>query len=352
MVSANQRSALASLDVARPVVARLDPSRHPEDVAADLIESWSAVETALRSLVGGSAMGGQPLIAELRGRQLLSLPQAHALLEFLAARDRSSRAEYRPTASDVTAARTGFQAIEEAATLNPDEATLTGEVAPLPGARARAQMRKENDVAPTMDISGAQPLPSRGPVRLIGALVLALLVLGGVAGWYYWDEQRNGPRALRSAIALYGQGDRGGAQRAFEAVARDRPNLATPHVYLARIARESNDLATAQRELQTAVRLAPDNALAQREMGSFLLATNQNELASRFYKRAVELDPTDRVAMGYLGCSLARMGQYEVATRFLTRAGPGDWSACQPQSGAVMGAPGAAAPMPAPPRAP
>jgi hypothetical protein len=48
-----RRSALAALDRARPAIARLDQSRHFEELAADLMESWSAVETALRSLVGG-----------------------------------------------------------------------------------------------------------------------------------------------------------------------------------------------------------------------------------------------------------------------------------------------------------
>jgi len=38
-----QRSARAALDAARPAVARLDSSRGPEDLAADLIETWGAV---------------------------------------------------------------------------------------------------------------------------------------------------------------------------------------------------------------------------------------------------------------------------------------------------------------------
>ena len=46
-------------------MAKLDASRHPEEIAADIIEVWSSVETALRSLMGGSTLSGQPLI---RGR--------------------------------------------------------------------------------------------------------------------------------------------------------------------------------------------------------------------------------------------------------------------------------------------
>ena len=47
MIDPNQRAAVAALDAARPTVARLDPSRHAEEIAADLVEIWSAVETAL-----------------------------------------------------------------------------------------------------------------------------------------------------------------------------------------------------------------------------------------------------------------------------------------------------------------
>ena len=106
MAGPAERSALAALDQARPVIARLDASRNSEDAAADLIESWSAVETALRSLVGGSSLGGQALIRELRQRQMLSFEQANALAEYQAARDRAQRTDYRPSASDVNAAAT------------------------------------------------------------------------------------------------------------------------------------------------------------------------------------------------------------------------------------------------------
>ena len=114
MLSSNQRSAVAALDTARPAVARLDIARHPDDVAADLIEAWSAVETALRSLLGGSGLAGQPLVSEVRQRGLLDYAHAHSLLGFLAARDRASRTDYQPTEGDVDAARSGFQAVEAA----------------------------------------------------------------------------------------------------------------------------------------------------------------------------------------------------------------------------------------------
>ena len=72
MSTTEQREARAALDAARPAVARLDASRGTEDLAADLIEMWSAVESALRSLVGTTILTGQALIREARQRQLIN----------------------------------------------------------------------------------------------------------------------------------------------------------------------------------------------------------------------------------------------------------------------------------------
>ena len=41
------RSAQAAIDGARAAVERLDESRHPDENAADLLESWDAVQNAL-----------------------------------------------------------------------------------------------------------------------------------------------------------------------------------------------------------------------------------------------------------------------------------------------------------------
>jgi hypothetical protein len=106
------RQALAALDSARPSIARLDRSRHPEELAADLIEAWGAVETALRSLIGGSAMSGQTLIREARQRQLISFDQANALAAFQAARERAQDTTYKPSEQDINAAREGFLKLE------------------------------------------------------------------------------------------------------------------------------------------------------------------------------------------------------------------------------------------------
>jgi len=344
MNSANQRSALGALDTGRPLIARLDIARDPEDIAADIIDGWAAAETALRSMVGGSSLAGQALVRELRQRELLSLDQAHALLEFLAARDRVQRTEYRPTSADVAAAREGFQKLEERLA---QEAEREFSRHTAPAAQAPAPPAEFTPVPTTSD--------GRGPGL---AILITLLVAVGLAvgAFYLFTRDRSGGSALARGVAAYKAGQREAAKGEFTKAARDDPNLALPHIYLGRIAREEGDASTALSELQTAIRLEPNNAIAQREMGSHLLASGNPELARRFYVRAVQLDPNDSTAQGYLACALARLGRPQEAQRFLARAGPGSWSACvgpagppgAPPPGALP--PGAAPPTGARPR--
>src|SRR4051812_28790724 len=112
MTAGSQRAALDAIHSARPIIARLSMTRDSEDLAADLIEAWTATETGLRSLIGGSALTGQFLIRELRQRHFLSLEQANALAEFHAARERASRVDYKPTEGDINASRDAFLKLE------------------------------------------------------------------------------------------------------------------------------------------------------------------------------------------------------------------------------------------------
>src|SRR6185369_13548460 len=110
------QAALASLNGARPVLAHFDQPRSAEDLAADIIDLWSGVESALQTLVGNSSLSGQQLIRAARQAELITLDQAHALLEFLAARDRVNRTSYKPTQGDGDAAVDGFKALESGLT--------------------------------------------------------------------------------------------------------------------------------------------------------------------------------------------------------------------------------------------
>ena len=111
-MNGNQQSALAALKSVEPLIARLDGSQSAEDRAADILELWQGTEKALRALMGGSQLSGQGLIRELRQRELISLGQAYALLEFLGARDRANRTTYKATDNDVVVAREGYRQLE------------------------------------------------------------------------------------------------------------------------------------------------------------------------------------------------------------------------------------------------
>ena len=343
MTAPNVRTASAALDAARPVVARLDVSRDPEDVAADMLDAWSSSETALRAYMGGSALAGQALVRELRQREMLSLEQAHALLEFLSARDRANRPSYRPTSADVLAARDGFARLEEAiggGGVSPAAYASQAGFSGAPGAYgpprgaaaptppATSGIGPPSGIAATGELGVYQPRPEgRGPGRMI-AILLGVLVLLGVGAYALLARRGGGSAAVNDAVALYSRGQRAPARVAFEKIARDDPSSATPHIYLGRIAREEGDLRTAQNELDMAVRLEPSNSVALREMGSFLLAVGNNELARKFYVRAIQANPEDRSAQGFLGCSLVRLGRVNEAQTWLQRAGTGPWSTC------------------------
>lgn len=378
MISPNTRSALAALDAARPLIVRLDERRHPEDAAADLIEGWAGVETALRAMVGGSSLGGQALVSDVRAQGLLDYPHAHALLGFLAARDRATRPDYHPSGEDVAAARAGFQAIEAANGVGiaadtdthptpagpppmplppppprpPRAPPVPRDEITAPSVRDARITRANAPPPPPLPVDAYDrapaPRPRRSPALLAG---LALLLVLTAAGAYLLFGRARGSRALSAGVAAYQARRTEDARRAFEKAAADDPTLALPHVYLGRIARDAEDVQGATAELTTALRLEPTNAVALREMGSLQLQANQLPLAVRFFTRALEADPTDRVAMGWLACALTRQGNALTADRFYARAGAGDWTACrQSAPGGPAGGPagGVASPGAAP----
>ena len=328
-----QRSARAALDAARPAVARLDSSRGPEDLAADLIETWGAVEAALRTLVGSTVLTGQPLIREARQRQVINFDQANALAEFQAVHDRLQDTSYRADDADVNSARTAFLKLDNA---------LMGDVVSAPRQAPR-------DVQPNV-VETAAPIELTAPTgrsmpswAILGAAAVVLILLVG-GGFLLFG--RRGPDSMQQGIDAYGRGQREVAVSAFGRAARENPKSALPHVYLARMAREVGNFTLANQELQLALQAEPNNATALREMGANLLTQGNYELARRFYVRAVQADPTDKTAQGYLGCTLMRLGRTTEAANFLNRAGPGAWSNCTPASTPTGQAAGTLPPLP------
>jgi len=336
-MSGAQRAALDALHAARPIIARLDVGKNSEDLAADLIESWNAVETGLRSLVGGSALTGQMLIRELRQRQLLSLEQANALAEFHAARERAARTDYKPTASDVAAARDAFLKLEAGMLGDPASTFAPGAPrATVPPSTSRATVPL--DTAPATPVAGTTPVvpvrSGRQPWLPVLAAVVLLLIVGAIA-WYALAGRSGSSKSLQEGVTAYKEGRREAAAGAFIKATKDDPNDPMPHVYLSRMAREAGNLATAQEEAVKAVQLGPNNATALRELASASFAQQNYDAARRFYIRALQVDGTDRLSQGYLGCSLVRLGRLDEGVRWIQRAGTGPWIACAPAPGTV-----------------
>lgn len=324
-----RRSALAALDRARPAIARLDQSRHFEELAADLMESWTAVETALRSLVGGTTLGGPALIREARQRQLLSFEQANALAEFHAASERAHATDYEPTPADLDAARDAFLKFESG--LMSDRGVAT---APAPVTLSTEGMRASPLGAPEPVPPPRDGLEPWVKTVLAAIIVLVIAGLGFAAYSQGWFGGRSD--AMQRGIDDYRRGQREAAVGEFTKAARDNPNDPLPHVYLSRMAREVGNMTVAGEEAQTAVKLGPNNAVALRELGLYLLNLGNYDLARRFLVRAVQADNTDKMAMGYLGCTMMRLGRSTEAQVWLNRAGPGDWSRCATAAGQPM----------------
>lgn len=330
MSTLEQRSARGALDAARPAVARLDNTRGPEDLAADLIETWNAVEASLRALVGSTVLTGQPLIREARQRQLIDFDQANALAAFQAVHDRLQNTSYRPTDGDINAARSAFLKLD---TLLMGDA---GVPSPRPAPR---EVPPAVPPPATPEVIMAEAPAARGGLPSWAILALAVVVAVAIVGGAYAIIGRRGAGSMEQGMEAYRNGQREVAVSAFNKAVREDPHAALPHVYLARMAREVGNFTLANQELQLALQAEPNNEVALREMGANLLTQGNYDLARRFYVRAVQADPTDKTAQGYLGCTLTRLGRTAEAASFLSRAGPGPWSNCTPAVGPQPGMP-------------
>ena len=318
MTTPAQRSARAALDAARPAVARLDSSRSSEDLAADLIEIWDAVEAALRTLVGTTTLSGQALIREARQRQMISFDQANGVAEFEAVHVRLQDTSYRPTPSDTTSARNAY--------LKLDAALMESASQPLGyGASSSAAAPPPSPTAPVADTVVTTPVRRGTPRWLIPAVAVAVIVLG-VGGFFMFRSGGGGSYA--QGVDAYTKGQREVATNAFNKAVREDPKNPGPHIYLARMAREVGNFTLATSELTLALDVDPNNSTALREMGANMLQQNNAEMARRFYVRAIQADPSDKTSQGYLGCALLRLGRIQDATTFLNRAGTGPWSSC------------------------
>lgn len=344
MSSPDRQGASAALVEGRQVLTHLDRARGPEDAAADIIDLWNSTEKSLRALVGQPDIGGQQLVRAARQGEIITLDQAHSLLEFLAARDRVNRTSYTPTPGDIEAARNGFNAMEGAASGNasaaaqPSSGPASPYAPPAAGAQAPVTAAPVNKNVPYEGPSATPPggysVAATSGDRWRGTplwmkigipLLLILLIIGG---WYMMAGRNGAQSSLNAGITAMRNGQRETARQNFAQAARENDKLAEPHIFLARLSREDGDLATARAQLDEALRLEPRNHVALREMGLVMFASRNYDVARRFFVRAADADPTDRAAIGYLGCTLIRLNRTVEGTKFLGRAGNGAWSAC------------------------
>jgi tetratricopeptide (TPR) repeat protein len=399
----NSQAALAALNGVRPVLAHFETPRNAEDLAADIIDLWTGVERSLQALVGISSLTGQQLIRASRQTEAITLDQAHSLLEFLAARDRANRTSYKPTQADGDAAVDGFKALESgltgaapvkpAAPVTPAQPVYTPrKSAPVPPPKPAPPPQPASPYAPpsagggyrqppayagrrmagppTIELPGA--FASEGPPSSGGSsagaggvgrtavqqalaaadsggrgfpwlsmpvwigIAVVLLLLGG---GYFFFGRGSSSSGLTAGIDAMQRGQRERARGEFAKAVNADPKAATPHVFLARLAREDGDLATARAQLDTALRLDPKNAVALREIGLVLFASRQYDLARKFFIRAVQANPQDRASQGYLGCAMMRLNRVTEGTKWISAAGTGPWQTCLKP----------AAPTPAPP---
>ena len=391
-MSPQNSEALAALNGIRPVLTHFETPRAAEDLAADIIDLWTGVESSLQALVGNSSLTGQQLIRAARQAELITLDQAHSLLEFLAARDRANRTSYKPTQADGDAALEGFRALESALTGSPPvkpatpSSPLQAVYTPRSSQTTRAQQpapppQPVSPYAPPTTAGGYRQPPAYAGRRMAGPPTIELpgsftsaggaggsgnsggsgglgrshvehalaaaeaggrpwrrlpgwfwigipLVILLIIGGYFVFRGGSGGDSLSAGIDAMKNGQRERARGEFATAVKSNPDASTPHVFLARLSREEGDLATARAQLDTALRLDPKNAVALREMGLVLFSSRQYDLARRFFVRAVQANPQDRAAQGYLGCSLMRLNRAQEGTKWINNAGTGPWTAC------------------------
>ena len=349
MTPSDRAAAQAALNEGRAVYGRLDQIRGPEDAAADIMELWSAAESAMRAMLGGSTLSGQALVRELRQRGVLNLEQANTLASFWDARSRSDDVGYKPTLTDVGFARQGYNELGRVisdTSVSPQSVDSTAAAATIAGGSstfapggARAQSAatpglNRSEAAATMPPprpeAAARWKPSRSPLWLVLAACVAVLIVVAAVLGYRATQRADFDTQMADAVNLMTTGRTEAARAAFGAIAHEYPDRAPPHVFLSRLARSDvpPDMNTARQELITAVRLEPTYAPAQREMGVFQLADHNPSLARNFLVSAAKLAPNDSATYGYLGCALMQLNRVSEAQTFLSRAGQGTWSSC------------------------
>jgi len=348
----NSQTALAALNGVRPVLTHFETPRTAEDLAADIIDLWTGAESALQALVGNSSVAGQQLVRAARQAELITIEQAHALLEFLAARDRANRTIYKPTQADGDAAVDGFKALESALTgaapVKPAAPTSPIQAAYTPRKSVPAQPSRPlpppqppSPYAPPSSGGGYRQPPAYAGRRMAGPPTIELpgsFASEGASGGGGSTGGSGGGGVGRTAVQQ--------ALAAADSSGRRWPRLSMPVwigiaviVLLVGGGYFFFGRGTSGSSLTAGVD-AMNNGLREKARGEFAKAVNADPNSPRphiFLARlarqesdlataraqldtALRLDPKNAIALREMGLILFASRQYDLARRFFVRA--------------------------------
>jgi hypothetical protein len=348
----NSQAALAALNGVRPVLTHFETPRTAEDLAADIIDLWTGAESALQALVGNSSVAGQQLVRAARQTELITIEQAHTLLEFLAARDRANRTSYKPTQADGDAAVDGFRTLESAlrgaAPVKPAAPTSPLQAAYTPRKSVPAQPSKPppppqpaSPYAPPSAGGGYRQPPAYAGRRMAGPPTIELpgsfASEGGAGGGGSTGGGGGGGvgrTAVQQALAAADSGGRrwpGLSMPVWIGIAVVVVLIAGGYLLFGRgtsssgltagiDAMQSGQLEKARGEFAKAVNADPNSprphiflARLARQEGDLATARAQLDTTLR-------LDPKNPVALREMGLVLFASRQYDLARRFFVRA--------------------------------
>ncbi len=348
----NSQAALAALNGVRPVLTHFETPRTAEDLAADIIDLWTGAESALQTLVGNSSVAGQQLVRAARQTELITIEQAHTLLEFLAARDRANRTSYKPTQADGDAAVDGFRTLESAlrgaAPVKPAAPTSPLQAAYTPRKSVPAQPSKPppppqpvSPYAPPSAGGGYRQPPAYAGRRMAGPPTIELpgsfASEGGAGGGGSTGGGGGGGvgrTAVQQALAAADSGGRrwpGLSMPVWIGIAVVVVLIAGGYLLFGRgtsssgltagiDAMQSGQLEKARGEFAKAVNADPNSprphiflARLARQEGDLATARAQLDTTLR-------LDPKNPVALREMGLVLFASRQYDLARRFFVRA--------------------------------
>ena len=77
-------------------------------------------------------------------------------------------------------------------------------------------------------------------------IALVILIAAAIGGYALFSRRSSPDEQMNEAVTAMQSGRREAARGAFSQIATENPQMATPHIFLSRMAREEGDLGTAR----------------------------------------------------------------------------------------------------------